>query len=739
MNTLVLGLRCDALSGDLLVTAAEVREAISEPTRATVHLVTEEDLDFDAAVGTPAQLVVEIDGAKARSFALVVDEVRFEGIHRGDKRRYTVELTHEIALLRYRSDVRMFQQRDAQEIVAEVLDKAGVEASHVGFQLLRKLVKRTYCVQYRESDFDFASRLLEHEGIFYFCHDDGDAPKVTFADSQEDFPAIEGESDIHLMDDDVHGTGIFDLVFESRSVPEQVTLRDYNLETPDVDLTASLSAQASPFGDLFEYPGGYKTTDEGAALRKIRLQEAVCERTVGTGQSDVTALRAGSFFKLDGASREALNGKYLLRKVEHTLVAHAHEGRESGSSYRNRFECIPHDTQFRPPRKTPRAHVRGVHAAVVTGPSGSEIHTDALARMKGKFYWDRAGKEDDTSSLWLRVLQLPMQGSMALARNGWEMALAYEDGDPDRPIAIARMYTAEKASPYGYPAAKTRMSLQTPSSPGGGKSNEMRMEDGGGSMEMFMNASKAFSVQTNNNKTESIGVDEKLNVGVDYGVTVGAAQTVSVGANETVTITGNEGVSVGAGRTKSVGGSETVSVSSNIAVDVKGSDSETTGGSHTTLAALGVSKNSKASQTVTIGGSLVQAAAAGVSVAVLGAKSETIGGAKIAASGKTVGESVIGAYACTVGGVCVQAAGGKREGGTKGVTAITVGGVVCANAAGKVDITAKKVAIRVLGIANLLGGGGVVNLTPASASFAGIVVLDASGSIKFSGNPNLVG
>lgn len=739
MKTLVLKLACDALSADKLVTAATVREAISEPTAATVHLVTEEDLDPDAAVGAPATLQVYLDDSLAREFPLMVSEVRFEGIHRGRKQRYTVELRHELDFLRLRRDVRIFQNRNAQEIVAKVLENAGIPSTHVAFRLLRTPSTRTYCVQYRETDFDFVSRLLEHEGIFYFCHEDGSAPKVTFADTQEDFPPIEGDTELHLMEDDVHGTGIIELLFESKAVPEKVSLRDYNLETPGVDLSAVASAIDPPYGDLFEYPAGHKTPDEGGVLRKIRLEQATMDRTVGYGKSDDLRLRAGAWLEVGGASRDALNGKYLLWKVEHRLVAHEHEGRQAPSAYEHTFELIPHATPFRPPRKTPRPRVRGLHSAVVTGPSGSEIHTDSLARMKGKFYWDREGKEDDQSSLWMRVAQLPMQGSMALARNGWEMAIAYEDGDPDRPMAIARMYTAEKTSPYAYPAAKTRMSLQTPTSPGGGKSNELRMEDGGGSMEMFMNASKSMSGQTNNNKAETIAVDEKLSVGVDYSVTVGASQTVQVGGNETVTIAADEGVSIGADRTKSVGGSENVTVSSGIKIAVTGNDSETTGGSHTTLAALGVEKSSKGSTSVTIGGSLIQAAAAGVSVAVLGAKSETIGAAKIAASGKSVDESVVGAYACTVGGVCLQAAGGKREAGTKGVAAITVGGVACANGASKVDITAKKVTIRVLGMANLLGGGGILNLTPASASFGGLVVLDASGTIKLSGNPNLIG
>jgi len=379
-----------------------------------------------------------------------------------------------------------------------------------------------------------------------------------------------------------------------------------------------------------------------------------------------------------------------------------------------------------------------MHSAVVTGPGG-EIHTDKFGRMKGKFFWDRVGPDNDESSCWMRVVQLPIGGSMALARMTWEMSIAYFDGDPDRPITVSRVYNAEKTSPYGYPAAKTRMSLQTSSSPASGKSNEIRMEDGGGGQEFFMNASKDYDGATHNNKTEKVGVDETIDVGVDEEITVGASQTVSIGASQTTTIGADQGMQITGSRTVSIGASESVTVSGNISQIITGSDTETTGGSHTTLAALGIDKTATSSYSLTVGGSMISAAGLGVSMAVAGAKSETVGGAKIYASGKAVGESVVGALAVTVGGVCVHAAAANRVGGTKGAAAITVGGLASMNAGGKVAFKAKKISVLVGGVANFLGGGGVLTLTPGSASFAGLITLDASGSIKISGNPNLVG
>lgn len=720
-------LSCDPL-GELTVVSAQITEAVSGVARASVSALGGDGADLDGAPGQPAHLSFEdAESGVTRHFHFIVKSVHFDGRHLRERRRYEVELVHELYALSLRSDARIFQDKDVKDIVSEVLQGAGVPAAHVSFSIQRALPRREYCVQYRETDLDFISRLVEHEGIFFFAHDDESSTQLTFADAQSAFPPIEGDSKIPLRQG--HGYGITGLFFESKPTPGKVTLSDYDFTRPGADLTVRQDSGGGP-GDWFEYTAGHRTQAEGQALAGIRLQALRAEGRVGHGTSSSMALRAGSWFELEGAQRAALNGKYLITEVEHFM--------ERGT-ISNRFRCIPFDRAYRPPRTAPRPVMRGAHSAVVTGPSGSEIHTDEHGRMKAKFFWDRVGKNDDESSCWMRVGQLPTGGSLALARVGWEMAVVYIDGDPDRPVAVARLYNAEKTSPYGYPAAKTRTALQTPSSPGGGKSNEIRMEDGSGGMELFVNASKDYVGQVNNNMTETIAVNETLTVGSDCEINVGASQEISVGGNESTTVGDLAGVVVKADRTRSVGGSETVSVGGSLAMTVGGSDSETTGGSHTTLAALGVTRSSSGAQSLTVGGSLVNAAGAGVGVAIAGAKSETIGGMKLAVSAATVGESVVGALASTVGGVVVQASGGNREGVTKGVAAITVGGVACANAGSKVSIKGKKVAIRVAGIANFLGGGGILNMTAGSASFVGLVVLDASGSITISGNPNLVG
>ncbi|XXX80854.1 type VI secretion system tip protein TssI/VgrG [Sorangium sp. So ce134] len=731
---LALTLQGDGLGG-VTVLSAHVTEALSRPTRASLEVTAPADLDWDAQMGAPATLEVSIDGSPARWFHLRITGARIDSLALEDACRVSLELAHELALLELRADTRIFQEQDAREIVSAALEGAGVPAARVSFSLQRTPVKRAYCVQYRETDLAFVSRLLEDEGIFYFTREDANSAVITFADAQGASSSIEGGASMRYISTDERGVGVVDFTLETRAVTRRATVGDHNFETPAVDLTASADTSVPGVGEHFDFFAGHRTPEEGATLARLRMEAIQAGETVGYGASNNVACAAGAWFELEEASPAALSTRYLLTSVEHRFDV----GRSADVAYTNEITVIPWDRPFRPAHTAPRPSIGGVHSAVVTGPAGAEIHTDEHGRMKGKFFWDRVGKDDDSSSCWMRAGQLPIGGSMALARVGWEMAVAYVGGDPDRPVAVARLYNAEKVSPYAYPAAKTRAALQTPSSPASGKSNEIRMEDGGGGMELYLNASKDYDGQTNNNKTETIGADEELTVGTDSEVAVGGEQSISIGASQTTQVGAADVVSIKADRSKSVGGSEAVSVGGGLEMKVGGSDSETTGGTHATLAALGVTKSSTSSQSLTVGGSLVSAAAAGVGVAVAGAKSETIGGAKLALSGASVSESVVGALATTVGGVLVQAAAGNRSGSTQGAAAITVGGLACASAGSKVSIAAKKVSIRVLGVANFLGGGGILNLTPGSAAFVGLVTLDASGKITISGNPNLVG
>jgi type VI secretion system secreted protein VgrG len=717
--------------GKARVEGATVREALSTPTSAQVRIAVDHALDVEAPLGTAGTLEVKLGAATQRTWHLKVAEVRFDR-KTIDEYHYTVLLAHPLALLSYRADVRMFQKMSVDKIVEDVLQSASTGLTPT-WHLNRALPTREYCVQYRETDFDFVSRLLEHEGIFYEC-DAGDGTGFTLADNKDAFKPIDGDEHVPYVSA-FGADGIDDFVVEYGWTTDKVTVRDWNFDLPKVKLESSADVGSTFMGEVYEFPGGFSEPPQASDIALIRAEEVASRQVTAWGRSNDIRFRPARKFKLTSTSRDSLNDEWSLRGATHVFTI-----RNQGvGDYANTFSCAPASQPYRPPRVTKPPVAAGSDCVVVTGPSGEEIHTDKYGRMTGKFYWDRVGKDDETSSRWIRVVQLAIGGSMALARTKWEMIVRYLYGDPDRPVAIARVDNGVHTSPYAYPKAASAMALKTLTSPGGGKHNEYSMEDGGGGMKIGVTASKDYTENTNLHKTQKVGNNEKLDVGVDAKTTVDGGQKISIGAMLSKTVSSDAGVEVTGDRTKTVGAAEMVTITGTSSEQVHGSDTESVGACRISAATMGVSRSTKGSSSLTVGGAMIEASGLGCSVATLGARSETVGAAKLVLSGGAIGETVIGAMAHTVGGVLLNNAAGKSQSSTKGAATLEVGGVAMYNAASQLQIRADTIKITVGGVVNLLGGGGVLNMTPGSASFVGLVTLKGSNGVTMTGAPNLVG
>jgi type VI secretion system secreted protein VgrG len=717
--------------GKVRIDGATVREALSTPTSAQVRIAADHALDVEAPLGTAATLEVKRDGATERTWHLKVVEVRFERMAI-DEYEYTVLLAHPLAFTSYRADVRMFQKTSVDKVVEDVLQRASTGLTPK-WHLKRTLPTREYCVQYRETDFDFVSRLLEHEGIFYEC-DAGDGTGFSLSDNKDAFKPIDGDEHVAYVAQ-TEADGVCDFVVEYGWTTDKVTVKDWNFDLPKVTLEASEDVGSTFMGEVYEFPGGFSDTSQASDIALVRAEEVASRQVVGWGRSNDPRFRPARKFKLTSTSRDSLNDEWSLRAVTHTFTVRI----EGVGDYVNSFTCSPASQPYRPQRVTKPPVAAGSDCVVVTGPSGEEIHTDKYGRMTGKFYWDRDGKDDETSSRWIRVVQLAIGGSMALARTKWEMVCRYLYGDPDRPIAIARVDNGVHTSPYAYPKAASAMALKTLTSPGGGKHNEYSMEDGGGGMKVGVTASKDYTENTNLHKTQKIGNNEKLDVGVDAKTTVDGSQKISIGAMLSRTVSSDAGVEITGDRTKTVGAAEMVTITGTSSEQVHGSDTESVGACRISAATMGVSRTTKGSTSLTVGGAMIEASGMGCSVATLGARSETVGAAKLVLSGGACEETVIGAMAQTIGGVLMNNAAGKSKAATKGAATLEVGGVAMYNAADQLQIRADTIKITVGGVVNLLGGGGVLNMTPGSASFVGLVTLKGSNGVTMSGAPNLVG
>lgn len=460
-----------------------------------------------------------------------------------DLAQYRIEMVPEVWLLTRRARSRIFQHVNVPDILQQVF--AGFD---VDFQLQGGFEPRNYCVQYRETDFAFVSRLMEEEGIFYFFqHDAGGVHKMVLADTPLSHPELVGGATL-IYDQMRGGNREADRIQEWNRSQElrtgKYTLWDHNFELPLKNLEASvpimesvqvgtvthrLTAGKADANEIYDYPGEYakrfdgidsggaekaselqKIFDDNTRTVKIRMQEMEAAAVRVEGVSACRQMVSGHRFTL--REHPNANGDYVLTSVTHkaSLGQLSRSGEADFYEYENTFTCIPHALPFRPERRTPRPRVDGCQTATVVGPQGEEILTDKYGRVKVQFHWDREGKKDASSSCWLRV-GTPWAGKqwgmIHIPRIGHEVIVDFIEGDPDRPIITGMVYNPDYMPPWALPEHKTRSGLVTRSTTGGSTetANELRFEDKKGAEHVYLHAEKNLRVHVENNEIRLIG------------------------------------------------------------------------------------------------------------------------------------------------------------------------------------------------------------------------------------------
>jgi type VI secretion system secreted protein VgrG len=579
----------DGLGPPLRVVRLEGYEALSQAFQLEVTVALDEHELWPASVvGRTASLALDVGGG-ARLFHGIVG--RFGHGDAGEARaEYQVTLVPAVWRTRLRTDSRIFQGLTVPEIVADVLGRAGFlrfdprsrerrdRAQATGFQLALGSTYRArdYCVQYRESDWDFVNRLLEEEGIHYFFehHDASHLLFVTDAAMGHE-PLSDGDALSFRPSSGALRAGehVSRFHFAEEARPTRVVVTDYSFERPRLGLTAAAGDGAL---EVFEHPGDHDLPQTGADMAKLRLAEILASRWTGRGESNAGRLAPGRTITLTDHPSAELNRSYLVTRVEHRIVEEA-----GGGTYACRFEVVPADVAYVPPRRTPRPVIQGLQTAVVVGPAGEEIHTDDLGRVKVRFHWDRSGLGDDRCSAWIRVAQASAGGgfgALFLPRVGHEVVVDFLEGDPDRPLVTGAVYHAANVPPYALPAEKTKSTLKTASSGGGGGSNELRFEDRAGSEEVYLHAERDLAFKAEHDQTEHVGHDRTRYVGNDEDITVGANRTARVLAVDTEEVALAQNVLVGAAQTITVGAARMVTVGGFMSVNVGLFKNELVGG-----------------------------------------------------------------------------------------------------------------------------------------------------------------
>lgn len=649
----------------LLLEGYSGREGLSQLFRYELQLLAEDpkQVAFDKLLGKSVSITVVLPGNKKRYLSGIVSQVvQGDKVPSAKKEttfvRYRAEIVPEFWLLTKKVQSRIFQQLTVPDILKKVL-----EGLKVKYEFQGKYEKRDYCVQYRESDFAFASRLLEDEGMYYFFKHTSSGHEMVLSDSPQSHPDMPEEATLTYEESGDYRISSWEKVQEVRS--GKYVVWDYCFEKPDSHFDAEqpilASAKAGTIShslkvanndklEIYEYPGGFTNRFDGVApggseqsdaiskinqdktrTVKIRMQQETTDSLRIVAASDARQLTCGHKFKLD--KHYDGNGTYLLTQMDQSanLRGAYTSGGKVALEYGNRFTCIPFEVPFRPQRTTPRPFIHGTQTATVVGTKGQEIFTDKYGRIKVQFHWDREGKADANSSCWIRVATSwagQQWGALHIPRIGQEVVVAFLEGDPDQPIVVGSVYNATLMPPYKLPDFMTQSVLKSRSTTKGEAENfnELRFEDKKGEEQVYFHAEKNFDRVVENNDTLKVGSDKADDGSQTIEIWKNRTETIKKG-NETLTIeegnrtetikkgddsltieTGSRAVKITKDDTLTVEGKQAVTITGDLNLEVK------TGNYSAKISAGEVTVEAAKAITLKVGGSSIKIEPAAVTI-----------------------------------------------------------------------------------------------------------------------------
>jgi len=505
----------------LLLQSFSVSEKVSAPYTIELETLYKGMVDANALLGQPITIKVKLDNGE-RYFHGIVNQLEI-----GDEserfRLYRLVAVPTLWLLTLIKDFDVFENKNAPDIIKQVLSKAGIQNR---FDLTKDYTIRDHCVQFRETTFNFISRIMEEEGIFYFFeHSDGKHVMVV-ADAPQAFKTCPQQPITHYapvtgpMGDDYITS--WERTQELRS--GKVSLYDFHFEnstklfTTDVSTVEPVAANTkyricdSPgrFTHQFnKIDSGKKSQAEGDKLTRVRMEEVESQNPMCRATSSCKAFSAGHRFTVKGPPKE---GDYVITSIEHAAMQAPPyiSGLESEQVYSNTFTCIPYGANFRPQRVAPKPVIVGPQTATVTdGP-------DKYSRVKVRFHWGQ-----QLTSAWVRVAQRwagPGWGTIYIPRVGHEVIIEFIDGDPDQPLIVGSLYNAQNMPPYELPANKTQSGIKTRSMNASGAQggsadfNELRFEDKMGQEDIYFHAQKDFHRVVENNDDLKVENDQTIQI-----------------------------------------------------------------------------------------------------------------------------------------------------------------------------------------------------------------------------------
>ena len=448
-------------------------------------LSTKPDIGPDTLLGKALTVSLSIDDERKRHFNGYA--VRFaQGLPVGKHFSYRLSLRPWLWFLTRTSDCKVFQNKPVPAVVDEVFSDESSKA--IEKKLSGDYKSWTYCVQYRETDFNFVSRLMEQEGIYYYFEHGEKEHKLVLCDSAGSHKPIEGDPKVPYYSSERSNAQANDHInaisFTQVIQPGAIVMHEYDFVQPGADQKVTRKPEHTPEHsrksyEIFDYPGAYDTTAEGDTYAAIRIEELAAQNEIFRGTGSERDLAVGRRFKLADHPLKDYNDEYLVTETNIQIEDGQYESGTGGATYAMQFCAIRNRQTFRPRRVAQKPVIVGIQTAVVTGPAGEEIYTDKHGRVKIQFHWDRYGKRNETSSCFVRCAY-PMAGKgwgmIAVPRIGHEVVVTFEEGDPDRPIITGSVFNGDNPGPFGTPAKMMVSGVKTNTHKGKGY-NELAMDD----------------------------------------------------------------------------------------------------------------------------------------------------------------------------------------------------------------------------------------------------------------------
>lgn len=500
-------------------------EGLGEPFGFEIEALSEEEnIDFDKALGQACSIKLKTYDNKERFFCGILVNAQWAGEESGGEKnysRYSLLLRPWFWLLNHSANCRIFLDKNVKEIIEKVFTDLGFSSGRdFKFRTTANYETIGYCVQYRESDYAFVSRLMEQYGIYYYFEHKDAQHTMVLADSRTSHSVI---SELPKIKYNAQVAGysraeqhLTSWVSDRRFCTGTIELNDYDYLKPPKQLRASKETSehyARSRWEVYDYPGKYDEQDKGKQFAQIRLEAEQALDRRRSAQGDAPSLFAGGLVTLQSHPANAENREYLVVRVNHRFGTQSFgAGGGQGGSYSGAYQFITSDRPFRMLSLTPKPRIHGVQTAKVVAKKGEEaeeISTDEHGRIWVQFYWDREPKK----SCPIRVSQPwagKQWGHQFIPRIGMEVVVEFLEGDPDRPLVTGCVYNGDNKYPFDLPAHKNDSGVKSDSTKGHQGYNLIAFDDTKGNETLFLRAEKDYQVEVGDTERRVIHKGDRL-------------------------------------------------------------------------------------------------------------------------------------------------------------------------------------------------------------------------------------